>query len=445
MSVAQEKLFSKSNTPCRSRLVTVLIIYLNFQYFLLCCPFRLIVARGGQKVKIKTNLIQKILCFVCTILGLFWLVRNLQINNVLSNPKDPSVYLSLAVNVANLFLKFATVKRHWGDEEKLLQIANFILDTKNDLPFPDICRNHIFIPLTHILTTLVCILFTGLGIVHFLMGNLYFLTSVNSTESTVLNWNASSWWTRMLAEGRVTFFLDNQNVNGKVGSATGILAAIGYLWRLVCGANEELWPMIFAFIIWVSVQEFQARLQISESNCQDQISTARTWATISKEYEAIKFLTCMINDIFGWTLLCMVLQTTLYNSVNTDIFLNDAVTSWSKVIPFAIYSLAIASVFLLAADSDKKVDFKLKLIWYKNMYQKTLHSFEPKFRFIMFFYDFVLYNYRWILWGSGCQIRMGRTIFRRINLLLYWVNWITMRPHWKLPTHFPLHIPFLRM
>lgn len=354
MAVIHEKELSNCKS-CRVQLVNLLKVYLNFQYFSLCCPFRLITGNDGQTVISKSNGIHKILCFICTVLGFIWMFRSLQIRHVISNTKDPSMYLFLAVHVTNLFIKIGTIKRYWFDQDKLLEMANFILDTRNDLPYPDTTGKFLFTSLSYIMSTLACLLFTGMGVTHYFVGNLYYVTSVESANISVVNWSASLWWDRMLIEGRATFMSDERYSNTSVELLFGGLAAVGYLWRLILGANEELFSMIIAFIIWITTGEFQARLRTSSNKKLTKFGKVRSWSEISREYEALKMLTEMTNNTIGWTLLCMVLQSALYTSVNTDLFLTDAGIGWSKIILFMISSLPISFVFLLTADSAKQV------------------------------------------------------------------------------------------
>lgn len=344
-----------SPKSCRLRLVTLWKTYLDIQYLLFCCPFRLIISKDGYSAKLQSNIVQKAVCFTYKVFGFFWIFRNLQ-GSLPSNPKDPSMYLFLAVNVDNLFLKVATVKRFWFDEKKIVQIVNYILNTENGLPFPEASRNFCLSLDPGLWVIIACTIFTGMAFGHWLTGSLYFVTSAKPTGMTILNWNASVWWNGMLDKGRFTFFLDKQVCSVAIESAAALLAALGYLWRLVVGANEELFLLIMTFTMWVTANEFQARLITTNGNIPNQLKRLRSWPDISREYEAIKTLADMVNNVFGWTMFSAVIQTALFNSVNTDdLFQNDSGFDWTKVCTFSVYSFTISVVFLLSADVCKKV------------------------------------------------------------------------------------------
>lgn len=351
--MTQEKYPQK---PYRLHFVALWKIYLDFQYFLLCCPFRLAISPGGRSAIIKSNLVQKTLCLFYNILGFFWTFRNLPLSSLASNPKDPSMYLFLAVNVENLLVKCATVKRFWFDETKIVAIIDFILDAENNLPFPKTSSNLLVTPLSYLLAILACLHYTGMAIIHFLTGRLYYVASVGSSSIPLESWNVSVWWDQMLSEGRFSFFINGQVSNEIFDRVAGILAAVGYLWRLVLGGNEELFFLLAVLTMWIATNEFQTRFKAPCDGKSNTMKGVRTWSEISREYDALKILADKINGVFGWTIFYMVIQTALFNSVNTDdIFMNEFSTNWPKIVSFIIYSLTIGSIFLLMADCCRKV------------------------------------------------------------------------------------------
>lgn len=353
VKVMSKKYFTP--TSCRSLLVTALKIYLDCQYFLFCCPFRLVIAKDGHCATTKSNIIHKCICFVYKILGLFWTIRSLQTSSLPSNSNDPSLLLGLALDIDTAYIKIATVRRYWRGEENLLQIANFILDPDNDLPIPQTRRSLLLKAVLWISTSFACILLTGMGVAHFFTGSLYYVRSSETAANSTLHWNRSCWWNRMLHDGRVIFFMDPQPPNASIEVVAAVLATVGHLWRLVLGATEELFCLIVVIALWVIANEFEKRLQHSRIAKLDKPTKAHTWTEISREYEAIKTLADLMNHILGWTLLGMVVQTALYNSVNADIFLKASRTSWTKTVAFTTYSLSVSVIFLFAADISRKV------------------------------------------------------------------------------------------
>lgn len=170
---------------------------------------------------------------------------------------------------------------------------------------------------------------------------------------SLLHWNGTLWWDWMLNEGRFSFIMDCKVCGTTIESVAGVLAAIGYLWRLVVGANEEFFLLIATFTVWICVNKFQSGIK----TCRRQKSIRmKSWSEVSKEYETIKILVEMINSLFGWSMLYLVVETTLFNSVNTDdLFQNNDGFDWGKVFTSGIYSLKIAAVFLFSADVCIKV------------------------------------------------------------------------------------------
>lgn len=259
------------------------------------------------------------------------------------------MYLLLAVNIDNVLLKFASIKRYWFDEKKVVKIVNYILDTNNALPFPKLFGNFFLQHCARLLVTSACLVYTGMAVVHWLTGSLYFVTSANTTGISILTWNSTLWWHQMMDEGRFTFCLDKKNSITGMEVAAGILAALGYLWRLVLGANEELLLLIATFTLWISAKQFQTRLEMENG--------AKIWTQIFMEYKAIKKLASMINDVFGSTMFYVVIETALFNCMNIDdIFLNDSGFDLTKVFSFTMYSVITCVIFLISADVSKKVN-----------------------------------------------------------------------------------------
>lgn len=346
----------------RIHLANLLKIYLNLQYVFLCCPFRIEIAKDGKSAIIKSNIIHKTFCFTTQFLGFLWILRNFQLSNLPSNPKDPSMYLLLALHIDGLFMKFATIKRYWFDSKKLLQIVNCILDNESCLPFSRLSEHILWTPLAYLLAVGTCLLYTGMGILHYFTGCMYYVSSLKAAENPILHWNSSVWWEAMLSEGRFIFYLDNTtNANSSISSSLmesvcGILAATGYLCRLVLGVNEELFVLIITLVIWISAKEFHTRLSIPSGKASSKTQIARRWSDIHAEYEAIKSFAEMISNVFGWSVLIMVIQTTLFNSVYTDdIFLSSVTIQPTKMFSFAVNWFTISGVFLLMANVCKKV------------------------------------------------------------------------------------------
>lgn len=338
---------------CRTQLAIFWETYLNFQYHFLCCPFRLAIARDRKCATTKTFLLQKILCFIFALLGFFWNIRNLQLS-LPSNPKDPTMYLLLAVEINTIFLKVSTTRRYWCNEKKLLKIVNYILDTKNNLPFPVVSQKINIEDYVRVGAVVACSFYTALGIAHWLTGRLYFIAAVKSTP--ILSWNASIWWDQMLGEGRYTFCLNNQVSSVLMESIAAALAAVGYLWRLVLGANENMFYVIMSFTLWVTTYEFQSRLQPPRWETYGKPASLSLCSEIFLEYKAIRTLADMINSVLGWTMFYMVVQATLFSSINTgDIFLNDSTFDGIRIFGFGVYFFTICVTFLLMADACKRV------------------------------------------------------------------------------------------
>lgn len=146
------------------------------QYIFLCCPFRLEINKNEQSAILKSNTVHKMVCFLYKVVGLLWMIRNLQIG-LPTNPKDPSMYLILAVNIDNVLLKLATAKRFWFDEQKILEIVSYILEKENDLPFPEASEMFLLKWYPGFWVMVASLVFTLTAVSHWLTGNLYFVTS----------------------------------------------------------------------------------------------------------------------------------------------------------------------------------------------------------------------------------------------------------------------------
>lgn len=246
----------------RYSLVVLWKIFLDFQSILLCSPFRLKVSRNGEYASIQTCLLQKLVCGLYAFVGFFWVLRNVR-HTLPTNPKDPSLYLVMALHITVSLLKLITVKKFWLDQAKLVQIVNFILDKNNNLPFPKTESHNILAGyFGKLVVPLSCSLYTGMAISHWISERFYFISpaSHNHHEDIPINtWNFTSWWRGMVEEGRYTYFL--QYDNNFNDTTAGILAAVGFLWRLLLGANVELFLLLVAFTLWVPASEFQKRLQ----------------------------------------------------------------------------------------------------------------------------------------------------------------------------------------
>lgn len=308
------------------------------------------------------------------------------------------MYLLLAIDINTILLKLATAKRYWHDETKILQIVNNILDHGNGLPFPAMHSNSLLPLISNISIFVSCLFCTAMGVCHWFTGRLYFITYAKPNVITIQNyWNMSVWWDQMMSQGHFTFFLDQDSYT-PLRSMAVVLASMGYLWRLILGANEELFFLIAALTLWITASEFQQRLQTSFGKMSRHPKNRQFWPHILREYKAIKSVANIINNVVSWTMINLVVHTVLFNSVNfDDFFLNNLSFDWLKTSTFGFYSLTICGIFLLMADVTRKVC--------KAKFNHSNYIKVPTFCKIKFYFEKTNSLRKWFSSGDAkCQV-----------------------------------------
>lgn len=348
-------------------LATLWKIYFDFQYFFLICPFRLKIYEG--EVRVKSWFPQKLLCGIVSFFGFFWILRNVRLSQPI-NAKNPAMFLLMANLLTISFLKLLTIKQYWRNQHDLVKILQLLLDTSS----------HSILPTKYsrsestkwnVIFTLMCSVYTGMALSNWITGS--------SHLSLSSDWSTSWWWDQMVEGGRFNFFLGN-GTSFPLENLCGAMAAIGFLWRLVLGSNVEFIVLIAAITMWLPARQFSAYLQklnstshwktkhrkimfhnfqilkSRETDAVQQKGSYSNWEEIFMEYEALKELTALVNQMFGWNLGYVVLEIILYNSISFDeIFIQKGYIDWGMLSTVGIYLLTTSSALLLSADVCSKV------------------------------------------------------------------------------------------
>lgn len=343
-------------------------VFLDFQYFQFISPFRIKIQRSEKRYRVYATykFPQKLLCAFQTLLGLICVMGEVR-RSVPANPKNPSMYLYLCLRIVTGLLKLVQIKLFWCDQKKLVEVLNFVMESKID-PVPSKRWSKLIFAsrFGKIGMILFCIISSAIAVQNWLAGR------INSIDKN-LDGHYITWWSGLLETGKYNIFLLNDlGPSGEV--FVGILTAMGMLWRHLIGTCVDMSLLIVAATAWVPAKAFADNLQISAVHRSDrrienrkhsndiftiisgnQIQTPR-WIEIQSKYENVMDLMSMLNAGYGSSVCLLVLETILYYCTNSShILFHDNFPDWHLILTVTYYLIVIGTALILSADVSKQV------------------------------------------------------------------------------------------
>lgn len=337
----------------RKELTNFLVIYIDFAYFLLLSPFRLIRNETGNFTA-KSWLPQKICCALFTILSIFWLIRELRLSvpTNAKQSKNPSKHFEMLLALLSFLVKGITVKKLWFNQAGLLDIVNWI--AKNDEcdgtpALPVVVKRKMWITQKSAIR-LICSLYTvmvltNLGIGRGLHGSSY------GTDGDNEAWSLEWWWRKMEVAGQYNFFCISSHyspVGGSGGGGIGqmliaIPSLIGFITRHVLGSYADLFLLMAVLTVWTALKSFSLILEGSSEDeylmsvfmskvqvitlsrhpnykCGGFLAGGREskWVKVENYLKSIKILSKLINQVFGSHVTIFVLEAVVYYATSFD-------------------------------------------------------------------------------------------------------------------------------
>lgn len=381
------------NISGRQKLNYFLISYFNYNYYLLCCPFRLHFKSGKNNIplyELKSCFLNKLLCAFLTCLNV------LQTLNILktSLPKDvhdPKMYLIMTFLGASSLYKLVAIKNLWRNQEDILKIVNFLINPKNPIPIPH--ATHFMLSWKGKLVMIsFCILYPLVWMCHWVVGRSTISHPSAVCDHEINRMRGIEWlWTTAVISGRENFFMGNGNVTtadmhkwtlfscrypfSVAETIMGVLFTLGFYSRIVIDFGLEVLLIIISCTLNMIVRAFVTNLKQgsassdnkSENEVAVKFSKSRKhisidmeesgiprnncWEEVHAQYEAIKELTHLINHTWGWNLFLFLVSLILYYSVSFDeIFFRNSFPQWGKIIPTVFFFCSSCLILVLAAD-----------------------------------------------------------------------------------------------
>lgn len=220
-------------------------LYFDFSYFLLFSPFRLKSKKRNTKAQesdnlehfeIHTSLIQSVPCFIVTIFGIPYILRDVRISLPPKNSKRPATYFLTMLKLVNGITKALTLKKFWWsrDRQEILQLVNFVTSAHKELHTEDVVdgsnkSNPEMLPTAASL--LFCLIYAGMALMDGVSGR----GLLGVSGGTLVNhWSLHSWWTVMLDAGKYNLFLEHSRVSPARSNKTSLSSEID-LWDYSVG------------------------------------------------------------------------------------------------------------------------------------------------------------------------------------------------------------------
>lgn len=310
-----------TSLPCKSgsesshltnvRLVKYWQIFFDIQYFMLLSPFR-IKKRGGTTSTFEAVswLPQKLFCGFCTCTTCFWMLFWLR-GDFPKHPNNPSEYLQLVTEMFITLLELSLIRICWMRQQDIIKIVNFISHC-NDLPI--------------LLRTTVLLR----PEVQLLLFCWYFSFYALSIGWLFLDQNGIYKWEVRDKLGRSVFLFADvipgilpEELSRSVEIIFHAVTVLSeFSWSMSYSRKPmvilmpllTLWTMTKSFVNEISVKN-KTSLDIPTFPVQDGYHGSHPHRL---KYKALKKLSQKINNVFGFTCSCFLLQSIFYYATTLD-------------------------------------------------------------------------------------------------------------------------------
>lgn len=365
---------------------------LHCQYYLLVCPFRLKLVQDTNnkgnsqpQYQLQSWLPQKCICFLLTCTCFPWIWYTLHVS-IPSNPKNPAAYLTLGFYMAIAMYQLGFIKKYWLDQSSILNLHNFILDTKNWIPVPN-SENFVMKSGARIAMIFVCLLYISLAMVYWTLRKSDLTFPSNFLEKGGrLPWNWKWLWTTGVLVGRDMFFTGNSSENreeiadwilsgsdypfSRIDAVVGFIVSVGQYYRLMLVTLCEMQFLVVSFTLrtvakqfGTEVEQYCCRLKKGNSkNCEDgthqhAFQNRLPWAEVQRKVEATSELASFINRVYGWNFGIFMADCLLFNSITiNEIFLPEVFPDFWQIGGVTAYILGMVGVNYMCADTCAQVN-----------------------------------------------------------------------------------------
>lgn len=229
------QMFPDAFIPPRKNISDFLVIFINFSFYFLCCPFRLITVKDevtlAEYFIVKTWSLQKFLCGIFTVNNILWMVY--WIRGCMPTAKNPAFYVEMFKVVISQLHKFATIKKFWLNKDDFLKITNFLNSDEINYRY----QTEDKFMRWKIGVILLCIFYTSVALLNW-VGHTGLIRSTDLSKASQFDFDI--WWKQMIIGGRKIFFRDfrtndtsvtsNDHISG-LDIFCGVLAAMGLYQR----------------------------------------------------------------------------------------------------------------------------------------------------------------------------------------------------------------------
>lgn len=299
-------------------------IYVNYQYFLGICPFRLSnkpkpltdIEQGNREVRfsqIKSWLPQKIFCMLGHILSCFWLVEKIRKTEA-SKQRNAAYYIRMADLLLGVYIKAGVLKMMWFNQEEFLKLSEYIRK-----------RNEIFKLHKKKYTIMICFLCGYNTLLSFfsVVGGIHI-----QTKGTQNTWNSTLWLEKMMVASKHLFFLEN-NRNQNVTNVNFFkswdeyilfpLTIFGFVQRRLLSFYCDIRLLKSVYTLWIVTNHFHCEINESclqkLSVCYDKcFKTKLSWKTVNSLFADLKELSEILFKLIGTQVTCMLVQFTFHDS-----------------------------------------------------------------------------------------------------------------------------------
>lgn len=322
-----------SNVP-----TNFLTVYFNFAFVFFCSPVRFAKDSKTGLFVSRKHLVHSALCGVVNILGVTSILSNLRgMAPFVFNQENPVVYFGGISYLSFTLLQVWTLKRSWFNQNKFLNILNFLEENKI---FTMTSQKR-----SKVIILLQSKLFSGLICICFVIMAVYELVWENVLQKTLV-WNTQV-WQKLVSTARFQFFMP------QISSEKGItvldkllvgLRLIGMVNDYILAYFASLLLLFASLTVWVCSVGFGRELGRNKS---------MKWSKVYTSFSFFREICQMVNESCGTLTGIYLFSSLLYQSTSLDeiIVLSDIYKRFRLIVSIS----TTVFTFALAADSTNQV------------------------------------------------------------------------------------------
>lgn len=351
------------SVPNHKGLLRLITFVLDYSYYLLFCPFRITEVQsvgnqvGNVRFLIKTFTPQKVACAISAVLSLFYTTeevrRGIPTNQHVHNPAS---YFDLGLALTKFLIRWTTITCFWRKEKDFLQIISYISKYPNDLTSTS---SHVgaHSPWFVSVFTKKSVIF-GILFINTIIIVLNAVTALVFDDKIGVVRSASE--TVCSTLDRTKYVLHIQNPSGTGCSITSctdyvliLLGMIGYIQRSSLTCITDVLILSNVATIWMASYCFAKRLRTKADLETDQLD----WNTVYQDYNALKDISDMANEIIGQNVFASFLEALLYYSTafQQTFVRNGANFMWIVEVNLIYFLIGTSLNLVLAADISQQV------------------------------------------------------------------------------------------